>query len=89
MRMQLTTLARVCDQYGVSEMSAAATVAEDLQGVVIVTEEDTTNLIDRTKIRRARQNNQTSLRQEIRSFSNIKDIYFDGRRDNTLYEEKF
>ncbi|KAK4874543.1 hypothetical protein RN001_013903 [Aquatica leii] len=52
--LQLPTLARVCDQFGISNRSAAAIASAVLQNVGIITREDSPNIIDKNKVRRAR-----------------------------------
>ncbi|KAK4880508.1 hypothetical protein RN001_008654 [Aquatica leii] len=55
MRKTLPTVARECDRWGLSDRSAAAVCSALLQDLVIVTENDTASVIDRSKIRRERQ----------------------------------
>nr|CAH7763285.1 unnamed protein product [Callosobruchus chinensis] len=87
--LKLPTLARTCDQFGVSDRAAAAIASAVLQDVGIVTEENLTNVIDKNKVRRARGKARSLLRKEqVSTKIHIKSIYFDGRKDKTIYQEK-
>lgn len=80
---QLPNLARTCDRYGLSDRAAAAVASAVLQDFGIVTSENISNVIDRSKLRRER----SKLRGEMSEESNlnpIKALYFDGRKDRTL-----
>lgn len=50
----MATVARTVDRYGVSDRAAAAIVSAAFQDVGLITERNSTNIVDRSKIRRAR-----------------------------------
>lgn len=51
MRLQLPSLAQACDRTGISDRSAAIIVSAVLKDVGIVTKEDPSKIVDRSKIR--------------------------------------
>lgn len=85
--VSLPKLASVCDRYGVSNRSAAAIASAVLQDVGLVSADKNRLVIDKSKLRRARnkirQNLQDDLHQHV-----LESIYFDGRKDKTLLIEK-
>ncbi|CAG9826869.1 unnamed protein product [Diabrotica balteata] len=89
MRIELPTLGTICDKYGISDRSAAAVATAVLKDVGIICDSDTSKVIDKNKVRRARQKNRNILSNEFQSTNKpIKSIYFDGRKDKTLVQEK-
>lgn len=59
----LPTLARECDRWGLSDRGAAAVSTALLQDLGIITEQETSSVIDRSKVRRERQ----KLRSQLHS----------------------
>ena len=86
MCVDLESVAMACDRYGISNRSAATIVTETLKAFNIVSEEDTSNVVDQNKIKRERTKARKS-RQEIVPKS-IKSLYFDGRKDLTLFNKE-
>ena len=82
----LQTVASACDRTGVSDRAAALIVSSALQDIGVVSGQDMSEVVDRNKIRRARQKNRSSTVNE-REPKPIKAIYFDGRKDLTLIQE--
>lgn len=73
---------------GVSDRAAAAVASALLEDLGVVTHDDMSNIIDRHKIRRERKKN----RMECQDFNtivtnNLKGLYFDGRKDQTLTQK--
>ncbi|KAK5649767.1 hypothetical protein RI129_000796 [Pyrocoelia pectoralis] len=88
-KIKLETLSKICDRYGLSDRSAAAIATAVLQDVGVVSSEDTTNVIDRSKVRRARSKNRENIQQQHGfCLNNIAALYFDGKKDKTLCQEK-
>lgn len=83
--VKLPTLAKVCDRYGLSDRSAAAVATAVLHDLGIVTIANTENVIDRSKLRRAREQSRKGFTQN--SSETLKAIYFDGRKDKTFVIE--
>ncbi|CAH0551074.1 unnamed protein product [Brassicogethes aeneus] len=79
-RTELKKFARVLDRYGVSDRSAAAIASAVLKDVGIITEGDTVNVVDRSKVRRARIKSRQSL-QDKGIDNSVKAVFFDGRKD--------
>ncbi|KAL4718111.1 hypothetical protein ACJJTC_005692 [Scirpophaga incertulas] len=76
--IDLPTVSKTCDRYGVSDRAAAVIVSSVLHDIGSEVE-----VIDRSKLRRERN----KTRQELQKQVNLKDIsalYFDGRKDKTL-----
>lgn len=89
MRIKLKTTALHCDRYGVSDRAAAAIATSVLEDIGLVTETDTSKVVDRYKIRREKSRNRSNLQAKIQQDSNnVRGIYFDGRKDDTLVIEK-
>lgn len=70
-----------------SDRAAALIATSLLQDIGAVTAEDKFEAVDRNKVRRARQKQRSSA-SEIKDQIAITDIYFDGRKDMTLTQEK-
>ena len=89
MTLNLSSLAKICDRTGTSDRAAAAIASSTLQDFGIVTEDDSTKVIDRSKVRRARSRvrKETSCKvgyNKASSETGVTSIFFDGRRDKTL-----
>ncbi|XP_050517554.1 uncharacterized protein LOC126892123 [Diabrotica virgifera virgifera] len=88
MRFTLPTLSRVCDQYGISNRCAAAIASATLQDIGIVTMDDCSKVVDRSKVRRERQKTRALLKNlQTGSGGGLKSIFFYGRKDKTLSQE--
>ena len=72
----LPTLASACDRVGVSDRAAALIVNSLLQDIGAVSSQDTSEVVDRNKIRRARQKKRSFLKDK--ESSTAKGIHFDG-----------
>lgn len=90
MRQRLENLATACDRTGVSDRSASIIASAVLQDVGLISEQDTSKVIDRSKLRRERKKNREDLQSSwLASPENIMTgLYFDGRKDKTLVQEK-
>ena len=86
MRVALPTLAVACDRHGVSDRAAATLATAVLQGMQIVHKSDTTQVIDRSKVRRERHKKRRDKATE--SNSTFCGLYFDGRKDRTIVQNK-
>lgn len=86
MRLSLPMVASVCDRIGISDRSAAMLVSATLHDIGLVSSANPTKVVDRCKVRRERQ----KLRSKLQNFSgaSIRSLYFDGRKDKTLIQEK-
>lgn len=85
--LPLPTVAEVCDRYGLSTRSAAAVASAVLTDVGLISTEDLTMVIDKNKIHRAVSKVRRETSKNIGGIV-IKSIYFDGRKDKTLVNEK-
>jgi hypothetical protein len=83
-------LAEVCDRVGIYGRAAAFIAASALQDAGIVNADDTSKVIDRSKIRRARKRARSnpSIDELVKEPKEFHSIYFDGRHDKTLTHEK-
>lgn len=91
MRMKLPSVASICDRTGISDRAAATIASAVLQDVGIVTTSDSSKVIDKNKIRRERKKNREKLaKKSDMELGNaiIKGLYFDGRKDVTVIQEK-
>jgi hypothetical protein len=86
-RYELSVLARTCDRYAVSDRAAAAIASAVLEDVGVITNEDKTSVIDRSKLRRERHKKRKKLQHE-QTLDVLRGLYFDGRKDKTLEQFK-
>jgi len=87
LRRNLPTLARACDRHRISDRAAAAIASAVLQDFGVITKDDSSNVVDRSKIRRARQAKRHSLQNGTKE-AMVQSLYFDGRKDKTMTIEK-
>ena len=88
-RPRLSVLALACERIGVSDRSAAMIFSSVLQDYGIISADASSDVIDRSKIRRSRND----IRKEVNASAKInaaeiQSLYFDGRKDQTLMNEK-
>lgn len=91
MRIKLPSVASICDRTGVSDRAAATIASAVLQDVGIISTSDMSKVIDKNKIRRERKKNREELvKKSDNELGNriIKGLYFDGRKDVTMIQEK-
>lgn len=83
--MNIDPIAIVCDRYGISDPAGAAISSAALQSAGLVTEDDPQLVIDKNKLKRAREKvgNQLYLQRD----DEIVGLYFDGRKDRTMTME--
>lgn len=87
MRIKLPSLAQACDRTGVSDRSAAIIASAVLKDIGLVTTEESSKIIDRSKVRRERKRTRNTLRSQLKQEEVfLQAIYFDGRKDNTLVQ---
>lgn len=83
-RTSYHNLAMACDRYGVSDRAASVIATAALKDHGIITNEDTTFVIDRSKLRRERAKYREEMRKnDDELYSNVDGIYVDGRKDST------
>lgn len=87
MRINLPSLALACDRTGVSDRSAAIIASAVLKDVGIITSNDQSYVVDRSKVRRERAKKRSVL-QDLSRNQPIPGLYFDGRKDKTLVTVK-
>ncbi|CAG9834785.1 unnamed protein product [Diabrotica balteata] len=77
MRIQLKNFAKTCDRHGISDRSAAALASAVLTDIGIITSADSSNVIDKNKVRR-----ESSSKKRCKGLSSNDH----GRTHNTLQE---
>ena len=83
-RKKWPKLARICERYQLSDRAAAAVANSVLVDVGLVTEDDKTRIIDRSKLRRERERCRNEIRSEEQEiFELVNAVYLDGRKDAT------
>ena len=83
-RKKWPNLARICERYQLSDRAAAAVANSVLVDVGLVTEDDKTRIIDRSKLRRERERCRNEIRsEEQENFGLVNAVYLDGRKDAT------
>ena len=86
MRLTLSNVARECDRqtdrHGVSDRCAASLVSAVLEDVGLIHDQDSSMVIDRSKIRRECER----VRKELQSnlSNSVSGLYFDGRKDTQV-----
>ncbi|XP_050296893.1 uncharacterized protein LOC126736540 [Anthonomus grandis grandis] len=75
----LCVLANTLDRYAVSDRAGAAIASAVREDYGIISSQDSQNIIDRHKVRRARQELQKSSKIGL-----LRGLYFDERKDKTL-----
>ena len=86
-RQTFPTFARACDRYAISDRSAAASASAVLHDIGLISKDDSSKVIDRSKVRREREKKRIVLRSNVMS-SVLQGLYFDGRKDKTLTQSK-
>ena len=83
-RMKWSNLARMSERFQVSDRAAAAIANSVMQDLGLITDNDKSYVIDRSKLRRERERCRTEIREkEQENFKLVNAIYFDGRKDAT------
>lgn len=80
----LPTLSRECDRYGVSNTVGAAIATAVLVDYGLVTDDDKSSAIDRSKLWRERERYRTSMSERTGEKCEPTSLYFDGRKDLTI-----
>lgn len=84
----MPTLAITYDRTGVSDRTAAMLASAVLQDFGIITPGDQSLVVNRSKVRRERAKMRSDLADANGSNHMITGLYFDGRKDKTLVNEK-
>ncbi|KAJ8930679.1 hypothetical protein NQ314_016493 [Rhamnusium bicolor] len=82
-----SAVARTLDRYGISDRAGAAIISATLQDIGIIIDNDMSNVVDRSKVRRCRTKTRTILNKNPFNFEGCIGISFDGRKDKTLVTE--
>src|SRR6218665_4013852 len=89
MRTKLGAFSETCGRHGISDRSAAALASAVLQDVGIITPDNRSKVIDRSKVRRARQRNRSNLLKiDKPAAEHLQGLYFDGRMNQTMVQVK-
>jgi hypothetical protein len=80
----LPTLSRECDRYGVSNTVGAAIATAVLVDYGLVTDDDQSSSIDRSKLWRERERFRKTLSEPTGEKCEPTALYFDGRKDVTI-----
>ena len=87
-RRQLKNTAMASERHAVSDRAVAEIASAVLQDCGIVTPEDRSEVIDRSKVRRERQKYRSMVCADaVHSATPLQGIYFDGRKDKTVTKE--
>jgi len=88
LRKELPAFARACDRHRVSDRSAAAIATAVLHDFGLISHVDSSNVIDKSKVRRERKKNRSKLICQVKEYKDVTSLYFDGRKDKTLINVK-
>ena len=84
-RASLKELARISERYGLSDRAAAAAATATLKDFGIISSDDASLVIDRSKLRRERQKHRVEIQEEETALFDLVDaVYLDGKIDDTL-----
>ena len=84
-RTPLKNLAMTCDRFNSSDREAAAIASAVLKDYGIITDDDYSQTIDRSKLRRERDKYRKQIREEeAENFKLVNSLYFDGKKDATV-----
>lgn len=81
--INLNALSRTLDRYGVSDRASAAIASSVLDDFGVLHDDDLGCVIDRSRIRRARETTR-QIAAGSKSSNTLFGFYFDGRKDKTL-----
>lgn len=85
LRTKLPNVALACDRTGVSDRSAAILINSALKDMGIISKNNSSKVVDRSKIRRERTKTRSDLKMKNKiSPEKEHGLYFDGRKDRTL-----
>ncbi|GBL97250.1 hypothetical protein AVEN_84952-1 [Araneus ventricosus] len=87
MMSKLTSTALVSDRFGVSDRATAVIASSTLHDHGMISEKDTSLVNYKKKIRREEKTRQ-AIGQIMDRLIVTKGMYFDGRKDNTIFQEK-
>ena len=79
--------AEVYDCSGVSNRAAALFASSMLKGAGVITENDASSVIDKTKIYRARKKRKLNSVALNKTALHLQSLYFEGRKDQTITQE--
>lgn len=88
MRSKLTTTSLLSDRFGVSDRATAAIATDVLHDLGMISDENIAKVIDRNKIRREKVKTRRAITEKDHQMIEVNAIYFDGRKDNTITQEK-
>lgn len=86
-RVSLDSLAVMSDKTGVSDRAAATIASAVLEGAGLVNKCDSSLVVDRNKVRRARKRARSEVQENMKLLKPLESIYFDGRKDTTKIGE--
>ncbi|GBM95596.1 hypothetical protein AVEN_122413-1 [Araneus ventricosus] len=91
MRLGLPSPVVVGDLFGVSDRAVAAIVSSVLHDVGLITSNNSDLVVDENKLQREKAKVRKDLKSQALSEAQaipLKGLYFDGRKDSTLIEER-
>ncbi|GBN55367.1 hypothetical protein AVEN_208338-1 [Araneus ventricosus] len=91
MRLGLPSTAVVGDRFGVSDRAVAAIASSVLHDVGLITSNNSDLMVDENKLRREKAKVRKDLKFQALSEAQalpLKGLYFEGRKDSTLIEER-
>ncbi|GBL83004.1 hypothetical protein AVEN_165242-1 [Araneus ventricosus] len=87
MRLGLPSTAVVSDRFDVSDRAVAAIASSVLHDVGLTTSNNSYLVVDENKLRREKAKIRFQALSEAQALP-LKGLYFDGRKDSTLIEER-
>ena len=83
----ISVFAEACDCTGVSNRAAAFLASSMLHGAGVITENDTSSVIDKNKIYRARKKRRMNSMAMNKTVLHLQSLYFDDRKDQTITQK--
>ena len=87
LRIKLTSLGRTCDRFRISDRAGATVASAALQDFGVITTQEKSKVVDKSKRRRQRKIVRESLKETWKEVK-IKVLYFDGQKDDTKVNMK-
>lgn len=84
---KISSVAISCDRTGISDWLAAIVASSTLHDAFIIERGESSAIIDRNKVRIARLRERRKMDNEYNTNTFLESIYFDGRKNNALYQE--
>lgn len=88
MRISLSNTVLISDRYGMSCRETAAITSAVLKDVGMITDENSSFVINKSKIQRSKSKVRCALQESNNDLNDLRGLYFDSRKDKTVVQVK-